>query len=89
MEAGEPVTRVVTLTALGQIETQLPTIEAVTAALGEVAAYPLQEPAGRPRRVGDRAARVVGGAGHDADSSLSDARPGGVEPARDAASISE
>ena len=28
MEAGEPVTRVVTLTALGQIETQLPTIEA-------------------------------------------------------------
>ena len=28
MEAGEPVTRVVTLSALGQIETQLPTIEA-------------------------------------------------------------
>ena len=28
MEAGEPVTRVVTLTALGQIETQLPTVEA-------------------------------------------------------------
>jgi hypothetical protein len=27
MEAGEPVTRVVTLTALGQIETQLPTVE--------------------------------------------------------------
>jgi len=28
MEAGEPVTRIVTLTALGQIETQLPAIEA-------------------------------------------------------------
>jgi hypothetical protein len=27
MEAGEPVTRIVTLTALGQIETQLPTVE--------------------------------------------------------------
>ena len=28
MEAGEPVTRIVTLTALGQIETQLPAVEA-------------------------------------------------------------